>query len=246
MATAPRSQVPKTPVATVRSTPVKEPSSLQEILANAQPQTVHERRASYESKQERELDFLARTIFGEARGSNCTAKELVAWQIRNRVEHLGTQFPHSYEGVVTQGGGAQDNCWLPPKGNRPNPNYDRVINPPAKPEDRGWKEWDDSIAAAKAVMEADASTNPIKAALYYYSPNAQKTLAWKDPMNNPVLPSWVFPENKVGDAKGADFEFYREPNARQHLEVLKRQRERKDWRETMKQLRRNPDRRDEC
>ena len=138
------------------------------------------------------------------------------------------------------------NCWLPPKGNRPNPNYDRVINPPAKPEDRGWKEWDDSIAAAKAVMEADASTNPIKAALYYYSPNAQKTLAWKDPMNNPVLPSWVFPENKVGDAKGADFEFYREPNARQHLEVLKRQRERKDWRETMKQLRRNPDRRDEC
>lgn len=218
---------------------MKEPASLQSMLAGAKPE--HEKRASYENKHERELDFLARTIFGEARGSNRTAKELVAWQIRNRVEYPGKTFPKSYEDVVMKGNGKEYNCWLPPTPKHPNPNYDRAMNPPTKSTDLGWKEWVDSVEAAKTVMDASADANPIKGAVFYYSPKAQAKLAWKDPSNNPLVPPWAFPENKLGDAKGADFEFYRAPYGKQVPESWKRSAERIDWRKTLEFLRKNPD-----
>jgi spore germination cell wall hydrolase CwlJ-like protein len=61
-----------------------------------------------------DLDTLARTIYGEARGEGDDGQTGVAWVIRNRA-NAGpfSSWPHSIAQVCTQGQGVQFNCWRP-------------------------------------------------------------------------------------------------------------------------------------
>jgi spore germination cell wall hydrolase CwlJ-like protein len=252
-----RTPIPPSPPAGAKFTPAQAPTTLQSILADASKPRVNEKRTSddYKSKRERELDFFARTLYGEAGGSSSKqAKEWVAWLIRNRVHHAG--FPHSYEGVVTQGNGNQFNCWKPTIGDKDhpetNPVWTRITNPPEKPGDPGWNTWKESMEVAKAIMDAAPENNPIKEAIYYYSPSAQKQLSQKRPLEYPEHPPFVFPENQVGDGVGHfydpatfDFKFYSDIKASQKSEFNRRNTDRAHWQKQMKLLihdRYSPDR----
>lgn len=109
-----------------------------------------------------ELLYLAKTIYGEARGQNHESKVAVGWSIRNRVDKRfhGAQ---TYQQVVTAKW--QYDAWM-----KNNPNYREVQHPTSKTA------WEDSLIAAREVYYAPSESNPIPGATHYYSPRSQAAL----------------------------------------------------------------------
>src|SRR5690554_1214590 len=118
-----------------------------------------------------ETDYLAKTIYGEARGENYESKLAVGWVIRNRVE--SKYYPDTYEEVITQR--KQFSCW-------DDHNYNAMQNATGK-------SWEDSKKAAEVVVSSDSSENPLSGITHYYSPNA---------MNPPgSRPNWSNPDREI-------------------------------------------------
>lgn len=126
-----------------------------------------------------ELIYLAKTIYGEARGTNHESKVAVGWSIRNRVER---KFRGGrYKEVVTAPW--QYDAWL-----KNDPNYREVQHPSSKAA------WNDSLDATREVYYAASASNPIPGATHYYSPDAQAQLHKKDPKMYPAVPRFLTPD----------------------------------------------------
>lgn len=145
-----------------------------------------------------ELMYLARTIYGEARGQNYASKVSVAWIIRNRLET--ERWGKTYRSVVTAR--LQFTCWsqsIDPHG------YKAIHNPQGVA-------WEDCKRAAQEVMSATASENVLPGALYYYSPTAQAQLHAAKPNIYPETPSFAISSKKIPNPIGvsdADYRFYK-------------------------------------
>lgn len=127
-----------------------------------------------------ELEYFAKTVYGEARGENRDSKIAVAWVIRNRVE--SNRFPNTYKEVVTQK--KQFSCWE-------DHNYNAIENPKGKV-------WEDTKEVAKGVISGEIK-NPVPKILHYYSPKA---------MNPPgSRPPWSDPDNELEIENVANFLF---------------------------------------
>ncbi len=101
----------------------------------------------------KEIEFLARTVYGEARGENLETQLYVAWVIRNRVQAKGW-FGNTYEEVVTKP--FQFSSW-----NKNDPNYERVMQPTGAA-------WRSSLGIAQAVYYAPEKHNPIPEIYHFY------------------------------------------------------------------------------
>lgn len=147
---------------------------------------------------ESELMYLARTIYGEARGQNYASKMAVAWIIRNRLAK-GT-WGSTYRSVVTAR--LQFTCWS--KTHDPH-GYEAIHNPVGTP-------WEDCQKAAQEVMNASASANLLPDALNYYSPTAQAQLHAQKPDVYPETPPFAISTKRVPNPPGvsdADYRFYK-------------------------------------
>jgi len=142
--------------------------------------------------------YMARTLYGEARGQNFESKVAVAWIIRNRLER-GT-WGDTYKDVVTAR--LQFTCWserIDPDG------YKAIHNPQGDP-------WKDCKKAALKVMLARDEENVFPGATHYYSPRAQAQLHAKNPTLYPNTPLFAVPEKRVKNPEGVsdeDYQFYR-------------------------------------
>ena len=142
--------------------------------------------------------YIARTLYGEARGQNFESKVAVAWIIRNRLER-GT-WGDTYKDVVTAR--LQFTCWserIDPDG------YKAIHNPQGDP-------WKDCKKAALKVMLARDEENVFPGATHYYSPRAQAQLHAKNPTLYPNTPLFAVPEKRVKNPEGVsdeDYQFYR-------------------------------------
>lgn len=142
--------------------------------------------------------YLARTIYGEARGQNYASKIAVAWIIRNRLAK-GT-WGSTYRSVVTAR--LQFTCWS--KKHDPH-GYEAIHNPVGTP-------WEDCQKAAQEVMNAPASANVLPDALNYYSPTAQAQLHAQKPDVYPATPPFAISTKRVPNPPGvndADYRFYK-------------------------------------
>jgi hypothetical protein len=147
---------------------------------------------------ESEHMYLARTIYGEARGQNYASKMAVAWIIRNRLAK-GT-WGSTYRSVVTAR--LQFTCWS--KKHDPH-GYEAIHNPVGTP-------WEDCQKAAHEVMNAPASANVLPDALNYYSPTAQTQLHAQKPDVYPATPPFAISTKRVPNPPGvsdADYRFYK-------------------------------------
>ncbi|NLY55742.1 MAG: cell wall hydrolase [Firmicutes bacterium] len=102
---------------------------------------------------DKEIEFLARTIYGEARGENLETQLYVAWVIRNRVQAKG-RFGATYEEVVTKP--FQFSSW-----NQDDPNFERVLQPTGAA-------WRTALGIAQAVYYAPEKFNPIPGIYHFY------------------------------------------------------------------------------
>ncbi len=142
--------------------------------------------------------YLARTIYGEARGQSYESKIAVGWIIRNR---LATgRWGDTYKSVVTAH--LQFTCWsqnIDPHG------YAAIHNPVGQV-------WEDCKRAAREVMAASDDTNPLPGAINYYSPTAQTQLHAVDPDNYPETPKFAIESKRVPNPTGVrneDYRFYK-------------------------------------
>ncbi|MDA8486836.1 cell wall hydrolase [Pseudomonas resinovorans] len=148
--------------------------------------------------EESDLMYLARTLYGEARGQNYASKVAVAWIIRNRL-NTG-RWGKTYRSVVTAR--LQFTCWsqsIDPHG------YKAIHNPQGVA-------WSDCQNAALEVMNAAASANVLPNALYYYSPTAQAQLHAAKPDTYPETPPFAISSKRVYNPPGvrdADYRFYK-------------------------------------
>jgi spore germination cell wall hydrolase CwlJ-like protein len=146
-----------------------------------------------------ELIYLAKTIYGEARGQNHESKVAVGWTIRNRVDR-GFHGAHTYRRVVTARG--QYDAWM-----KSDPNYQEVQHPSSKPA------WADSLQAAREVYYGDPTSNTVPDATHYYSPNSQDALHKKYPSTYPAVPSFITPAatqvQNPPNVSENDFRFYK-------------------------------------
>lgn len=101
----------------------------------------------------KEIDFLARTIYGEARGENLETRLYIGWVIRNRVNGPAS-FGNTYEDVVTKP--FQFSSW-----NEGDPNHDDVMHP-------SGSEWKVCQALAQAIYYASEEHNPIPGVYHYF------------------------------------------------------------------------------
>ena len=97
--------------------------------------------------------YLAKTIYGEARGENVETMLVVGWVIRNRL-HL-KHYGNTYKDVVLQP--KQFSCW-----NKDDPNY-KVIKGVIK-----GRLWEVCIGVAIVVMQSAEKHNPVVGVYHYY------------------------------------------------------------------------------
>lgn len=145
-----------------------------------------------------ELMYLARTIYGEARGQSYASKVAVGWIIRNRLVK-GT-WGSTYRSVVTAR--LQFTCWS--KKHDPH-GYKAIHNPVGQA-------WEDCQKAAEEVMNAPANANVLPEALNYYSPRAQAQLHVQKPSVYPETPSFAISSKRVPNPPGVsddDYRFYK-------------------------------------
>jgi len=104
-----------------------------------------------------DIMWLAKTIFGEARGENAITQYLVGWVIRNRKEDRG-QFRRqsTYKQVVLAP--YQFSCWLEGDPNKPK------VEQPWKYDMQAWKI---AQAVALTVEMSPQRKNPIPGVLHY-------------------------------------------------------------------------------
>ncbi|MCG5074700.1 cell wall hydrolase [Paraburkholderia tagetis] len=148
---------------------------------------------SFNAINAEDLDYLARTLYGEARGENYESKLAVAWVIRNQVQRAHK----TYKQIVTAP--YQFTCWsatIDPL------NYHAIQNP-AGPA------WTDSQHAAEEVLRASESANIIPGATNYYSPGAQAALHATNPAQYPAVPPFAVPEKRVQNPQGVSEHAYR-------------------------------------
>ena len=145
-----------------------------------------------------ELMYLARTIYGEARGQSYASKVAVGWIIRNRL--MKGTWGSTYRSVVTAR--LQFTCWS--KKHDPH-GYKAIHNPVGQA-------WDDCQKAAEEVMNAPANANVLPEALNYYSPRAQAQLHVQKPSVYPETPSFAISSKRVPNPPGVsddDYRFYK-------------------------------------
>lgn len=122
--------------------------------------------------KERDIDVLARTLWGEARGEGLAGMIAVGWTVRNRVElDLGSDgrpdwWGEGYEGVCRKPW--QFSCW---NASDPNSAYLRGEKPipPAQ--------YMQAREAAVAVIEG-GRPDPTGGATHYYSTSLARPPAW--------------------------------------------------------------------
>ena len=115
-----------------------------------------------------EIDILARTLWGEARGESQAGMEAVAWTIRNRVfdGKAKSWWGEGYAGVCQKPW--QFSCW---NANDPNSPYLKG----AKPIPAG--EYKKALAAATSVVNGLVS-DPTNGATHYYATTMPKPPTW--------------------------------------------------------------------
>ncbi|MDH4873005.1 cell wall hydrolase [Pseudomonas sp. BN515] len=124
------------------------------------------------SQRERDIDVLARTIWGEARGEGIAGQVAVGWTIRNRVEmDLGKDgkpdwWGEGYEGVCRAPW--QFSCW-----NKNDPNSAYLRGEKQIPA----SEYMRAREAAVAVIEG-RQPDPTGQATHYYATTMPKAPAW--------------------------------------------------------------------
>ncbi|MCY1361298.1 spore cortex-lytic enzyme [compost metagenome] len=124
------------------------------------------------SQRERDIDVLARTIWGEARGEGKAGQIAVGWTIRNRVEmDLGKDgkpdwWGEGYEGVCRAPW--QFSCW-----NKNDPNYPYLSGARQIPH----AQYTLAREAAVAVIEG-RQPDPTGSATHYYATTMPKAPAW--------------------------------------------------------------------
>ena len=97
--------------------------------------------------------YLAKTIYGEARGENVETMLVVGWVIRNRLH--SKRYGNIYKDVVLQP--KQFSCW-----NKDDPNY-KVIKGTIK-----GRLWEVCIGVAIVVMQSVEKYNPVVGIYHYY------------------------------------------------------------------------------
>jgi spore germination cell wall hydrolase CwlJ-like protein len=105
-----------------------------------------------------DLDVMARTIWGEARGEPLEGKVGVAWVIKNRVDHPGW-WGHGIAGVCRQPW--QFSCW-----NADDPNQAKLIGVTARDE-----MFRDCLMVAAGVLSGNLS-DPTGGANHYHARGA--------------------------------------------------------------------------
>ncbi len=110
-----------------------------------------------------DLDVMARTLWGEARGEPLEGKIAVAWVIRNRADHPGW-WGHGIAGVCRQPW--QFSCW-----NADDPNRAKLIGVTARDE-----MFRECLMAVAAVLSGNVA-DPTGGANHYYAPGHAKTLS---------------------------------------------------------------------
>ena len=115
-----------------------------------------------------DIDILARTLWGEARGESQAGMEACAWTIRNRVfdGKAKSWWGEGYAGVCQKPW--QFSCW---NSNDPNSPYLRG----AKPIPAG--EYKKALAVATAVVSGSVP-DPTNGATHYYATTMPKPPAW--------------------------------------------------------------------
>ncbi len=108
---------------------------------------------NFTEEELKEIEYLAKTIYGEARGESIEAKYWVAWVIRNRVD-ARWRGQKTYESVVTDP--YQFSCWNENDVNRP-----KLDNP------KGIA-WNECWEIAVSVYTAPAFFNPIPRVFHYH------------------------------------------------------------------------------
>lgn len=127
-----------------------------------------------------EYEYLAKTLYGEARGENYESMVAIAWVIRNRV----TIWKSTYQKIVMQP--QQFSCW-----NRNDPNYDNIQNP----NDDKWKTANE---ISHGIIDGKIA-NPVPNVVHYYSPKSMRPSGsrpyWSKPENEltlPNVPNFIF------------------------------------------------------
>jgi spore germination cell wall hydrolase CwlJ-like protein len=105
-----------------------------------------------------DINWVARTLYGEFSGYKPIYQETAAWVIRNRLD--SGKWGDTYEEVVTAR--KQFSCFR-----KNDPNYKKVMDPNPK-----GKRWNRAVESATTVLNAPESANPIPGVMYYYSPRS--------------------------------------------------------------------------
>lgn len=116
---------------------------------------------------EKDIDVLARTLWGEARGEGYDGQVAVAWAVRNRVDDgkATSWWGEGYAGVCQKP--YQFSCW-----NKNDPNYAYLSGLKPIPA----AQYAQARKAALAVITGEVS-DPTKGATHYYS-DLIKAPAW--------------------------------------------------------------------
>lgn len=108
----------------------------------------------------KDVDILAKTLWGEARGENRTGKIAVAWSVKNRVEYAkdkgGYWWGNTIQEVCLKPW--QYSCW-----NKNDPNRRLILA--LKP---GHAHFNECLDVAKQVLE-NAVSDPVQGATHYYA-----------------------------------------------------------------------------
>lgn len=117
--------------------------------------------------------YLARTLYGEARGVNTKTKEAIAWTIRNR----GDEKQCTIKSVVTQRN--QYTAWR-----ADDPNYQAVLDPESHSRNNplDQKAWEECRKIARQVLGASKLTDITQGSTHYYDDSIEKPF-WSNPEN---------------------------------------------------------------